>query len=110
MLEHASEDLDFLSNQGECIDGEINNDNPCNPIECWEGEWIEIIIDCAEQMGVPCEEGVYLPPLDGVCCSTCVQYGDINSYRRPQRISMMATPEDNIVPGDEGKNINYRGF
>lgn len=64
---------------GECVDGDFNNDNPCNPMECWDGQWIEIIIDCAEQMGVPCEEGVYLPPLDGVCCSTCVQYGDINT-------------------------------
>ena len=64
---------------GECIDGEINNDNPCNPMECWEGQWIEIIIDCAEQMGVPCEGGVYVTPPEGVCCSTCVQYGDSNA-------------------------------
>ena len=64
---------------GECIDGEINNDNPCNPMECWGGEWYEIIIDCAEQMGVPCEGGVYVAPPEGVCCSTCVQYGDSNA-------------------------------
>ena len=64
---------------GECIDGEVNNDNPCNPMECWGGEWIEIIIDCAEQMGVPCEGGVYVAPPEGVCCSTCVQYGDSNA-------------------------------
>jgi len=64
---------------GECIDGEINNDNPCNPMECWEGQWVEIIIDCAEQMGFPCEGGVYVTPPEGVCCSTCVQYGDSNA-------------------------------
>ena len=64
---------------GECEDGEVNNDNPCNPMECWGGEWIEIIIDCAEQMGVPCEGGVYVAPPEGVCCSTCVQYGDSNA-------------------------------
>jgi hypothetical protein len=29
-------------------------------------------------MGVPCEGGVYVVPLEGVCCSTCVQYGDSN--------------------------------
>ena len=63
---------------GECIDGEVNNDNPCNPMECWEGQWFEIIIDCAEQMGVPCEDGVYVPPPEGQCCSTCVLSGDIN--------------------------------
>ena len=64
---------------GECEDGEVNNDNPCNPMECWGGEWIEIIIDCAEPMGVPCEGGVYVAPPEGVCCSTCVQYGDSNA-------------------------------
>ena len=62
----------------ECTDGEVNNDNPCNPMECWDGQWIEIIIDCAEQMGVPCEDGVYVPPPEGQCCSTCVLSGDVN--------------------------------
>ena len=64
---------------GECTDGEFNNDNPCNPMECYNGEWVEIIIDCAEQMGVPCEGGVYVAPPEGVCCSDCVQYGDSNN-------------------------------
>ena len=63
----------------ECTDGEFNNDNPCNPMECFGGEWIEIIIDCAEQMGVPCEGGIYLPPDEGECCSECVILGDISS-------------------------------
>ena len=30
-------------------------------------------------MGVPCEGGIYVPPPEGVCCSTCVTLGDINS-------------------------------
>ena len=63
---------------GECEDGEINNDNPCNPMECWGGVWYEIIIDCAEQMGIPCDGGVYVPPEEGECCSVCVLLGDIN--------------------------------
>ena len=61
----------------ECIDGQINNEDPCNPMECWDGEWVQIVIDCAEQMGVPCEGGVYFPPEEGECCSTCIQNGDI---------------------------------
>ncbi len=60
------------------MDGEMNNDNPCNPMECYQGEWLEIVIDCAEQMGVPCDGGLYVSPPEGVCCSTCVQYGDSN--------------------------------
>ena len=48
-------------------------------MECFDGEWIEIIIDCAEQMGVPCDGGVYIAPPDNVCCSTCVEYGDSNT-------------------------------
>lgn len=63
---------------GECVDGEFNNDNPCNPMECWNGEWIEIVIDCAEQMGVPCDGGVYIPPADGECCSICIILGDLS--------------------------------
>ena len=62
----------------ECTDGDINNDNPCNPMECWDGQWYEIIIDCAEQEGWVCDGGVYVPPAEGECCSECVLYGDIN--------------------------------
>ncbi len=61
-----------------CEDGETNNDNPCNPWECWGDEWYEIIIDCAEQEGVPCEGGIYVSPEEGECCSICVLYGDLN--------------------------------
>ena len=63
---------------GECIDGDINNDNPCNPMECFDGQWIEIIIDCAEEMGMPCEGGVYIPPAEGECCSICIILGDLS--------------------------------
>ena len=62
----------------DCEDGEMNNSNPCNPMECWDGQWYEIIIDCAEEMGVPCEGGVYIPPAAGECCSTCINLGDVN--------------------------------
>ena len=30
-------------------------------------------------MGVPCDDGVYVAPPEGVCCSTCVEYGDTNN-------------------------------
>ncbi len=62
----------------ECTEGDVNNDNPCNPWECWDGQWYEIIIDCAEQMGIPCEGGVYIPPADGECCSICSILGDLS--------------------------------
>ena len=65
-------------NQNNCIDGEINLDNPCNPIECFDGEWIEIIIDCAEDFGIPCNGGIYISPPEYQCCSDCISYGDIN--------------------------------
>ena len=69
----------FLSLQDNCINGEINNDNPCNPFECINGQWFEIIIDCAEQEGVPCVNGIYIPPNEGECCSECVLLGDLNN-------------------------------
>ena len=71
--------INQIPGEEECVDGEVNNDNPCNPMECYDGMWIEIIIDCAEQMGVPCQEGIYIAPPPEVCCSTCVQYGDSNA-------------------------------
>ena len=67
-----------IPGDSECTDGDVNNDNPCNPWECWNGEWIEIIIDCPEGMGVPCEGGVYIPPTEGDCCSICMLLGDIS--------------------------------
>ena len=70
--------LGFPDCAATCIDGEINNDNPCNPMECWDGQWIEIIIDCPEEFGVPCENGLYVPPPEGECCSECILLGDIN--------------------------------
>jgi len=67
-----------IPEDSECTDGEVNNDNPCNPMECFGGEWIEMIIDCPEQMGMPCEGGVYIPPVEGECCSICIILGDIS--------------------------------
>ena len=58
----------------ECENGEVNNENPCNPQECFDGQWYEIVIDCAEEMGVPCENGEYVDPPEGECCSICVEY------------------------------------
>ena len=65
-------------NHNNCIDGEVNLDNPCNPMECFDGEWIEIIIDCAEDFGIPCNGGIYISPPEDQCCSDCISYGDIN--------------------------------
>ena len=76
--ENCDEPIDVCEEEV-CTDGEVNNDNPCNPMECFNGQWVEIVIDCAEQMGVPCEGGVYIPPEEGTCCSICVLSGDINN-------------------------------
>jgi len=62
--------------EDECENGEINNENPCNPFECFDGQWYDIVIDCAEEMGVPCENGEYVDPPEGECCSICVEYDD----------------------------------
>jgi len=62
----------------ECTDGEIIGDDPCNPMECYDGQWYEIIIDCMEDMGIPCEGGLYILPNEGECCSECILFGDIN--------------------------------
>ncbi len=61
-----------------CADGSIDEQNVCSPRECVDGLWATVIIDCMELMGVPCDNGLYIDPPDGVCCSTCVAYGDVN--------------------------------
>ena len=70
--------IDLVNQIPVCTDGEVDNSNPCNPFECYDGQWVEMIIDCAEEMGVPCEGGVYIPPAEGECCSYCILLGDIN--------------------------------
>lgn len=72
------EDYNYNEGNCQCIDGEINDDDPCFIGECYAGEWFYLIIDCAEQFGVPCEEGLYIPPPEGICCSECISFGDIN--------------------------------
>ena len=67
-----------IPGDSECTDGDINNDNPCNPMECWDGQWYEMIIDCAEPTGIPCEGGIYVPPAEGECCSICIILGDLS--------------------------------
>ena len=74
----VSDLISQIPEEPECTDGDINNDNPCNPWECWDGQWYEIIIDCPEEMGIPCEGGVYLPPAEGECCSICIILGDLS--------------------------------
>ena len=70
--------IELITNDSDCIDGEMNIEDPCNPMECFDGEWIQIVIDCEEEMGIPCDGGLYIdPPLDE-CCSTCIEYGDCN--------------------------------
>tara|TARA_B110000495_G_scaffold195138_1_gene202305 strand:+ start:2647 stop:3582 length:936 start_codon:yes stop_codon:yes gene_type:complete len=94
----------------ECIDGEINNENPCNPMECWDGQWYEIIIDCAENMGFPCEGGLYIPPNEGECCSECILFGDIN-YDYAINILDVVEIVQLVLSGEfnEIVDINYDG-
>jgi len=68
----------FLTLDSSCIDGEMNFDDPCMPEECYDNQWYQMVIDCAEPMGFPCEGGEYVPPVEGECCSICIIYGDIN--------------------------------
>ena len=68
-----------VSYTGECcVDGTLDETDVCSPRECIDGLWATAIIDCMEQMGIPCDGGLYIAPPSGVCCSTCFLYGDVN--------------------------------
>ena len=102
--------INEISSEEECIDGEIDNSNPCNPRECYDGMWVEIIIDCAEQMGVPCDGGLYIAPPEDECCSTCVQYGDSNSDGTLDVLDVVILLNYILNPDGEGNEISDMNF
>ena len=43
------------------------------PRMCSHGEWMQMIVDCSQGMGVPCPAGKHYGPVpEGACCSECV--------------------------------------
>ena len=102
--------INEIPSEEECIDGEIDNSNPCNPRECYDGMWVEIIIDCAEQMGVPCDGGLYIAPPEDECCSTCVQYGDSNSDGTLDVLDVVILLNYILNPDGEGNEISDMNF
>ncbi|MAZ30635.1 MAG: hypothetical protein CMP57_00910 [Flavobacteriales bacterium] len=54
-----------------------NPNDPCDTGECTaDGQFLEIVIDCEQEMGIPCE-GEWMD-VEGQCCSVCVPSN--NSY------------------------------
>ncbi len=54
-----------------------NPNDPCDLGECTpEGQFLEIIIDCMEQTGLPCN-GEWVE-VEGQCCSECIENVDLN--------------------------------
>jgi len=54
-----------------------NPNDPCDIGECSsDGQFIEIVIDCEEEMGIPCN-GEWVE-VEGQCCSECVENVDLN--------------------------------
>ena len=54
-----------------------NPNDPCDIGECsLDGQFIEIVIDCEEEMGIPCN-GEWIE-VQGQCCSECVENLDLN--------------------------------
>ena len=52
-----------------------NPNDPCDTGECTsDGEFLEIVIDCGEEMGMPCD-GQWVE-VEGQCCSECVEDSD----------------------------------
>lgn len=50
----------------------VNPDNPCEMGECApNGQFYPVIIDCAQQMGMPCNGEWVLE--EGECCAVCVE-------------------------------------
>ncbi|MAR15171.1 MAG: hypothetical protein CMG21_01790 [Candidatus Marinimicrobia bacterium] len=106
------EGYEYHNNQNcQCEHGSVINNNPCNPMECIDGQWYMIAIDCAEPMGIPCEGGLYISPPEGVCCSECISFGDINYDFQISILDVIQTIylilDDNY---NEIVDMNYDGF
>ena len=69
------------------------------PMECFDGQWYQIIIDCSEDMGVPCEGGLYIPPDEGECCSECILFGDINYDSNVNILDVIETVQLSLAMG-----------
>ena len=94
----------------QCENGEVIDDNPCNPMECFDGQWYEIIIDCAENMGFPCEGGLYIDPNEGECCSECILFGDINYDHSINILDVVEIVHLVLIGGyNEIVDVNYDG-
>jgi len=54
-----------------------NPNDPCDIGECnSDGQFIEIVIDCEEETGIPCN-GEWIE-VEGQCCSECLENVDLN--------------------------------
>ena len=54
-----------------------NPNDPCDTGECTEdGQFLEIVIDCEEEMGIPCN-GEWVE-IEGQCCSECIENIGLN--------------------------------
>ena len=80
-------------------------------MECINGQWLQIVIDCAEPMGIPCEGGLYIPPDEGECCSECISFGDINYDYQVNILDAIQTVQL-ILNGEYNEivDMNYDGI
>ena len=64
--------------------GEWENPNdPCDTGECTaDGQFLEIVIDCEEEMVIPCN-GEWVE-IEGQCCSECVENVDLNEIKNEE--------------------------
>merc|ERR1719350_249297 len=70
--ESMEESMDEATEEPEpiCEDGDEDTSDPCAPLHCANNEWLQVIVDCAEQMGMECL-AEWMPAAEGECCSTC---------------------------------------
>ena len=97
--------INNIPSQPECNEGDTLNDNPCNPSQCINGTWNELSIDCPEQTGIPCGNGLYLSPSENECCSICTTYGDLNSDSA-LNVSDVVLTVAYILGTSDARNIN----
>ena len=75
----------------------VNPNDPCDLGYCGEdGFFSGVIIDCAQQMGIPCDDGEYVLE-DGLCCSTCVKNPCETLNAQSEKISITLNQGWNMI-------------
>ena len=84
----------------------VNPNNPCEMGECTpNGDFVQIIIDCMEEMGIPCV-GEWVQ-IEGQCCSECIEPDYCDSINLNPILPLDGSMDDALMVNIETSFTSY---